>query len=273
MAARGSHARSEQGGVAACFPNGPVRTGGVACAVPENSAPNRAPSDAAAGQTAGAGSEPGVGAAVSPAIPRPPGNAIGVGPSHAGKPIESADIEVAVAPGVDPSAPGASASAASDDPQVAPLTAIGAGSARSAFVTLGLTALTVAITPDWAIQSDSPGAPEQGALPPGVALANASAFEPAASMTPDLPAPRGAGLITGLPALQASHLDDCLSRLLDRSGPSSEPSDQLARAYPYLVEVALAVFAVELTRRWRQRSTRTPRRARRSRFFVLSSLL
>ncbi len=84
-----------------------VQTGSPA-AVPENSVSNRAPSDAtAAGQTAAAGSEPGAGAAVLPAIARPSGNPIGVGPSHGGKPIASADIEITVAPGVDPSAPGA----------------------------------------------------------------------------------------------------------------------------------------------------------------------
>jgi hypothetical protein len=106
-----------------------------------------------------------------------------------------------------------------------------------------------------------------------VDCANDPAPELATIVTAHLLAPQGAGLITGLGALHPSGLDDCLSRLFDRSGHSNEPPNQLARTHPYLVEIALAVFALELTRRWRARSTRTARPPRRSRFFVLSSLL
>ena len=252
----------------------PFEQGGSPAGQTASSVPGRAPSGSiAAAQTSGAGSEPAAPAPISPAIARPFGGPNGLGPSHAGKAAASPDIEVAGAPGVDPAAPGSPAPAPGVDPAVGPATAFGAGTGRSALVSLGLTALTVLITPDWAIQSDSTSAPEQAALPPGVALGNDKALEPTASVTAALPLPRGAGLMTGFSALQATQLDECLARLFDRSDSSSEPADQLAQTYPYLVEIALAVFAVELTRRWRQRSTRTPRPSRRSRFFVLSSLL
>ena len=85
----------------------PFEQGGSPAGQTATSVPGKAPSGSiAATQTPGAASEPAAPAAVSPAIARPTASPIGLGPFHAGKATASADIEVAVAPGVDPAAPG-----------------------------------------------------------------------------------------------------------------------------------------------------------------------
>jgi hypothetical protein len=226
-----------------------------------------------AGQSAGLRGSAGGQAAIARAIARPSEPPVGLGPPHPGRAPGIADIEIAVAPGLDPAAsslppPGSVENSVANAP-----TAIASGSPRLAYSQLGFTALIVAIVPEWTLQTDAPRQDDHAGASAPLGAGIASAHEPAANVTAKLPAPQGAGLITDLAAFTERQLDDCLTRLFDRSAWSNESSDQLARAYPYLVEVALAVFAVELARRWHQRSAQTPRPSRRSRFFLLNSLL
>jgi hypothetical protein len=250
----------EQGAMSTVQPGG-----GGSSATPSGGSP--------AGQPASAETDPGGQAIISPAFARPSESAIGLGFAHVGKTVGSPDIAVAVAPGADPSAPSPPAPSAADDPAAVAPPLIGSSSARSALISLGITALTGAITAEWAIQSSPLRDAEQAAPPLVVAQRIESPHEPAAIVLANFPAPRGAGLITDLATREERQLEDCLSRLFDRSPWSNEPSDHLARPHPYLVEVALALVTVELARRWRRRPTLAPRPSRRSRFIVLSSLL
>ncbi len=251
----------------------PIEQGAMSTEQPDAGGSSATPSGGSpAGQPASAESDPGGQAIVSPAVARPSESAMGPGFAHVGKTSGSPDIAVAVAPGVGPSAPSPPGPSAADDPTAVASPLVGSSSARSALISMGITALTGAITAEWAIQSSPLRDAEQAAPPQVVGQGIEPPNEPAAIVLANLPAPRGAGLLTDLAAREERQLDDCLMRLFDRSGWSNEPSDQLARPHPYLVEVAIALVAVELARRWRQRPTQAPRPSRRSRFFVFSSL-
>lgn len=157
----------------------------------------------------------------------------------------------------------------------APPSVVNSGSARSILASLADTAWTVAITPSWATPPDS--------IPRETELASALVntlriLEPpqarAAIAVSSLLLPKGAGLITELTAFRNGRFDECLTQLFDRLGESCEPSEQQVTISQYLVQAALAVLAVEATRRWRRRSGPRQRRcARRSRLFEINSLL
>ena len=88
----------------------------------------------------------------------------------------------------------------------------------------------------------------------------------------NLPAPRGAGLITDLAAFRHGPIDECLTRLFGGLRRTSRQSSRLT-VIPIFLPVALAVVALEAARRWRRRSTRRPRQSRRFRNFVINGLL
>jgi len=146
----------------------------------------------------------------------------------------------------------------------------GSGLAQSVSAFMSL-ASSEAYAPHWAITS--------GPLPVGVRIVPEpvavsgiieSSNGPAGITSPDLPAPRGAGLITDLGAFSHGQIDERLTRLF---GGLREESGHPAHQYSYLWWIALAVAALETARRWRRQSTQGPRHSRRFRGVVINGLL
>jgi hypothetical protein len=193
---------------------------------------------------------------------------------HPPKGPSSDDLVVAVAHGVqqlvsngsDPS-PGVDLMA--DTPASA-----NSGFGRSILVSLGYAGWTVAATSVLAAPSDS--------IPRSSALEIAPYAGSRDSGTPDeavtipvskLPAPSRAGLITAADSRPHGGFDERLTRLFDALGEFQERSAQPVLTYPYFVQAALSVLALEAVRRWRGRSTKKLRHHGRSRFLVSGSIL
>lgn len=137
---------------------------------------------------------------------------------------------------------------------------------------MSLSGSAAANAPPWVIAS--------GPLPPALrmapeAVAVSGNIEPSSGSPgidpANLPAPRGAELITDLAAVRHGQIEEQLTRLF---GGLREPFEQQAPGDSYLYWTALAVAALEAARRWRGRSTSTqgPRHSRRFRNFVINGL-
>ncbi len=154
-----------------------------------------------------------------------------------------------------------------DGPQ--PGASSGLAQSVSVFMSLARSALMYA--PRWVIVS-GPLAPvlQISVQPVFVVGSIESPSGPAANTSADLPAPRGAGLITDLAAFRHGQIDEQVTRLFDRL---REPLEHQAPNYSCLYWTALALAAFEAARRWRRRSTEGPRHSRRFRSSVITGLL
>ena len=85
-----------------------------------------------------------------------------------------------------------------------------------------------------------------------------------------LPAPQGADLITDLGTVYHGRINECLTWLF---GERAKPPMNQIHAIPYYVQLAIAVFALELARRWRRRSIKTRKHSRRPGQFGINNLL
>jgi hypothetical protein len=200
-----------------------------------------------------------------------------IGPMSAGptKATASENFVILIAPVGEPRAATPFATQAGDDPLVGPPPPPPGppGSARSVNVGLSPTA-PAALAPPWTTPADPvPRGPETA--PPPVAVSGGNeASDGSAGISPDnLPAPRGADLISDLAASLHAPIEDPLTGLLDRFGGLREPLKQPARGDSYLFPVAVAVVALEVARRRRRRSTTEARPSRRSRNFGMYGLL
>jgi hypothetical protein len=155
-----------------------------------------------------------------------------------------------------------------------PPAAANAGFGRSILVSLGYTGWTVAVTSLLAGPSDSiPRSSEREIAPFAGFRDSGTAEESVTIPVSKLPAPSRAGLITAADSRSHGRFDERLARLFDALGEFQERSAQPVLSYPYFVQAALSVLALEAVRRWRGRSTKKLRRHRRTRFLVSSSIL
>ncbi len=114
----------------------------------------------------------------------------------------------------------------------------------------------MALALPWVIPSSS----LRPALPSAPGLVTASlegeSLEGAAEFAAaNLPAPRGAGLMTELAAFRNGRIEESLTWLFGGSGKASE---QKARGSLYVIHLAIAVLALELARRWQRRVRKGP---------------
>jgi hypothetical protein len=136
---------------------------------------------------------------------------------------------------------------------------------------MSLARSAAAYGPLWVIVSDSSAPVPQVAVEPvAVAGTISSPGGPAALTSANLPAPRGAGLITDLTAFRHGQIDEQMIPLFDRL---REPFEHEApgSTTPYWIVLAAAAF--EVARRWRRRSMEEPRHSRRFRNSLIKGLL
>jgi hypothetical protein len=190
--------------------------------------------------------------------------------STSGRPTKAAASEegaINVAPAGGPSATTPSTPEVGGDQIGAVLSGGTLGLAQSVSVFLSLTSAAVVFAPPWAFPSGpSRPAPPVAPRPDTVSGDIATLGESAGCAPANLPAPRGAGLITSLAAFRHGQFEEFLTRIL---GGLTETSKHQGHKYPNLVLIALAVSALEAVRRWRRRSTRGPRPTPRFGHFVI----
>jgi hypothetical protein len=180
---------------------------------------------------------------------------------------------MAAAPGGEPGAPAPMAQAGSDVEMAGGQPLGAAGSARSVYASLGLATWAIALVAPWGNPADLVPREQEVAQPVVSGSGGIETPNRSAGIGPDnLPAPRGADLITDIAAFRQAPIEESLHRLFDRFRGADQPSERQAQSYPYLLPVALAVVAIEAARRWRRRSTREPSQSRRARNFVMNSL-
>ena len=256
-----SSARDQSFPGSGALPRSPISTPDEARATPGSPAPSVQQADPRSAPPS----------AFSPAPARPVETSIG---STAGRPTKAAASEegaINVAPGGGPSATTASTPEVSDDQIGAVLPGGSPGLAQSVSVYLSLTSSAVMLGPPWAIPSGpSRPAPPAAPRPEAVSGDPATLGESAGSAPANLPAPRGAGLITSLAAFRHGQFEEFLTRIL---GGLTKSSKHQGHRYPNLFLIALAVSGLEAARRWRQRSTRGPRPTRRFGHFVIDGRL
>ncbi len=143
--------------------------------------------------------------------------------------------------------------------------------AQALTVSLSMVSLTIPSAISWAIPTGSvppvfPSVSGPAAVSEGAPWADRSP----AIATGRLPAPQGADLIANLATLQHGRIDECLTWLF---GERAQPPTHQIHVIPYYVQLAIAVLALELARRWRQRSGKTQKRTRRPGQFGINNLL
>ena len=209
-------------------------------------------------------------AAASP-LARSIGSTAGPAAAPSTKPAAVDETAITVAPVAAPGPTSPSAAAPGDDQFAGPPPGGAAGSARSAYVSAGLAGYTMLFTSPWGVRpTPVTRDPEMNSRPIAGSAEIDAIGRSAASALANLPAPRGAGLITDQSALRQGPIEECLTRVF--SGlrrPSTHPPNDSS----YLFQLALAVVALEMARRWRRRSPLLQRRSTRSRRFVINSLI
>ena len=226
---------------------------------PASSASQVQPADAPSAQSPALSSTP---ARPIAAVPGPP-------PPRSAKPAASEDTGINVAAGAEPGATSPPALVTGDDQMGSTPAGGPSGSAQSIFVSVGLASYTMLFTPTWGIPSGPLRQAPEIAARPAAAGEIERLNRSAVVATSELPAPRGAGLITDLAAFRQGPIEESLTRLF---GGLGRPLEHAAQSYPYLFQLALAVVSLEVARRWRRRSTPGPQRSRRSRHFLMNSL-
>jgi hypothetical protein len=185
---------------------------------------------------------------------------------------EASDVSDLIATlGAVPGTATPSAAGAGSDQMDEPQSGASSGLAQSVSVFMSLARSEVSYSPAWVIVS-GPLAPVMQVTVDPVAVAGniESPDGPAALTSADLPAPRGAGLITDLAAFRHGQIDEHMTRLFDRL---RDPSEHQAPDYSYVCWTVLAVAALEAARRWRRRSILGPRRSRRFHGSLINGLL
>ncbi len=186
---------------------------------------------------------------------------------HPPRDPQSEDLVIAAAPGVGPLASNASSGEPAEDSIGGAAPGLPVVMARSGIISVGLTAWTVALTPLWAPAAD-PLASESDveSLPAASGPANGLTVGSVAFAMANLPAPRGADLITDLAAFRPAQVEECVTRLFERFEATDQPAVATAHWYPRLIGATLAVVALELARRWRRPPAKALRKSRRPRF-------
>jgi hypothetical protein len=172
--------------------------------------------------------------------------------------------------GADPGTEPPSAAGGGSDQMDGPQPGASSGLAQSVSVFMSLARSALTYSPRWVIVSGPLAPVLQIAVPPVFVVGSIeSPSGPAENTSADLPAPRGAGLITDLAAFRHGQIDDQVTRLFDSL---REPLEHQAPSYSCLYWTALALAAFEAARRWRRRSTEGPRHSRRFRSSVINGL-
>jgi hypothetical protein len=209
-------------------------------------------------------------AALSSPPARPVATVLGSPSARPAKPASSVDGATIVASGGASGATLPTSPGGFDDQVAGVVPSASAGAALSVSLSQGLASSTVALALPWVIPSSSlrPALPSAPGLVTasleGESLAGATAIAAA-----NLPAPRGAGLITELAAFRNGRIEERLTWLFGGSGKASE---QKARGSLYVIHLAIAVLALELARRWQRRVRKGPALTRRFRQFGIDSL-
>jgi hypothetical protein len=207
--------------------------------------------------------------------PSPPASSVGtpIG-TIAARPAnaEASDVSDLIATlGAGPGTAAPSAAGVGSDPMDEPQPGASSGLAQSVSVFMSLARSAVSYAPAWVIVSGPLVPVLQITVEPVAVVGNIESHsEPAALTSANLPAPRGAGLITDLAAFRHGQIDEHMTRLFDRL---RDPSEHQAPDYSYVCWTVLAVTALEAARRWRRRSTERPRRSRRFHGSSINGLL
>ncbi len=211
-------------------------------------------------------------AAFSSALSRQSETAMGPTSAHMTRAAASDEAALAGATGSEQAA--ASAPAAADS-QIGGVPAAGtSGMGRSVLVSLGLTLSAIALPPPIGSPADPlPLEPEPAPTPVGASGDALAQDRSAGAAATDLPAPRGADLITDIAGFRQAPIEECLTRLFDQFNGTDETASNQAQRYPYVLPIAAVVMALEVARRWRRRVTKAPRFSRRPRNFVLNGIL